>query len=161
MALRSGDPEILNGLLDEAGKGHDGGSLESESFWQTCSSRTTWLVGLLFFQSMSSFILAGNDVLIRNHPTIVYFLTMLVGAGGNAGNQSAVRIIRGIATGHVNKRNEIRWLRREASKKQLERVTIWCIIQKPRRRRSTEKMKVDQASKVPIPSFFFSLFVSF
>lgn len=27
---------------------------------------------------------------------IVYFLTMLVGAGGNAGNQASVRVIRGI-----------------------------------------------------------------
>ena len=49
MALRSGDPEILNGLLDEAGKGHDGGSLESESFWQTCSSRTVLTFPSFFF----------------------------------------------------------------------------------------------------------------
>lgn len=27
------------------------------------------------------------------------FLTMLVGAGGNAGNQSAIKVIRGLATG--------------------------------------------------------------
>jgi hypothetical protein len=25
------------------------------------------------------------------HPVIIYFLTMLVGAGGNAGNQASVR----------------------------------------------------------------------
>ena len=29
-------------------------------------------------------------------------MTMLVGAGGNAGNQAAVRIIRGLATGEVS-----------------------------------------------------------
>ena len=29
-------------------------------------------------------------------------MTMLVGAGGNAGNQAAVRIIRGLATGEVD-----------------------------------------------------------
>ena len=38
---------------------------------------------------------------------------MLVGAGGNAGNQSAVRIIRGIAVGTVTYRNEAKWLKRE------------------------------------------------
>lgn len=62
-------------------------------------SRATWLIGLLAVQSASSFILAGNEALIQRHPAIVYFLTMLVGAGGNAGNQSAVRVIRGLATG--------------------------------------------------------------
>jgi hypothetical protein len=29
---------------------------------------------------------------------ITLFLTMLVGAGGNAGNQSAIQVIRGLAT---------------------------------------------------------------
>merc|ERR1712046_380516 len=49
----------------------------------------------------SSFILEGNEALIQSHPVIVYFMTMPVGAGGNAGNQAAVRIIRGLATGEV------------------------------------------------------------
>jgi Mg/Co/Ni transporter MgtE len=38
---------------------------------------------------------------------------MLVGAGGNAGNQAAVRIIRGIALGNVNEQNRQRVLLRE------------------------------------------------
>jgi Mg/Co/Ni transporter MgtE len=35
---------------------------------------------------------------------IVQFLTMLVGAGGNAGNQASVRVIRGLAVGTLNER---------------------------------------------------------
>ena len=65
-------------------------------------SRAIWLVGLLAFQSCSGFILARNEALLQDHPALVYFLTMLVGAGGNAGNQSAVRVIRGLALGTVN-----------------------------------------------------------
>jgi Mg/Co/Ni transporter MgtE len=38
---------------------------------------------------------------------------MLVGAGGNAGNQASVRIIRGIALGAVNEHNRPRILLRE------------------------------------------------
>lgn len=38
---------------------------------------------------------------------------MLVGAGGNAGNQAAVRIIRGIALGTVNEHNRQRVFLRE------------------------------------------------
>jgi hypothetical protein len=48
-------------------------------------------VGLLVLQSMSSFILARNEKLLQEHVIIVRFLTMLVGAGGNAGNQASVR----------------------------------------------------------------------
>ena len=47
-------------------------------------------------------LVADSDELLQSHPAIVYFLTMLVGAGGNAGNQSAVRVIRGLALGTVN-----------------------------------------------------------
>ena len=64
-------------------------------------SRATWLLGLLVAQSCSSFVLANNEQLLVTHPTVIFFMTMLVGAGGNAGNQAAVRIIRGLATGEV------------------------------------------------------------
>ena len=63
--------------------------------------------GLLVCQSLSSFILADNEALLVNHPTVIFFMTMLVGAGGNAGNQAAVRIIRGLATGEVDPRRRI------------------------------------------------------
>ncbi len=61
------------------------------SFKDALKDRAYWLVGLLALQSMSGFILARNEELLQTHPVIVYFLTMLVGAGGNAGNQAAVR----------------------------------------------------------------------
>lgn len=64
----------------------------SEStFARSVQDRAGWLVGLLVLQSMSSFILARNEALLQRHLVIVRFLTMLVGAGGNAGNQASVR----------------------------------------------------------------------
>jgi Mg/Co/Ni transporter MgtE len=42
-------------------------------------------------QSASSFIISRNEALLQSHLVIVQFLTMLVGAGGNAGNQASVR----------------------------------------------------------------------
>jgi hypothetical protein len=59
--------------------------------------RGLWLMGLLLLQSCSTFILARNERLIRTHPSVVFFLTMLVGAGGNAGNQAAVIMVRALA----------------------------------------------------------------
>ena len=60
------------------------------------------LVALLVFQSCSSFILASFEELLQKHSVVVFFLTMLVGAGGNAGNQAAVLVIRGLATGEIS-----------------------------------------------------------
>lgn len=83
------------------------------SFKDALKDRAYWLVGLLTLQSMSGFILARNEDLLQTHPVIVYFLTMLVGAGGNAGNQAAVRVIRGIALGTLNERTQRQFLNRE------------------------------------------------
>ena len=44
---------------------------------------------------------------------VVYFLTMLVGAGGNAGNQASVRVIRGLALGTLNENTQNQFLTRE------------------------------------------------
>eukprot|EP00892_Ulva_mutabilis_P007579 jgi/Ulvmu1/5193/UM021_0210.1 len=65
-------------------------------------SRGKWLLGLLFLQSASSIILDRYQEMLRDHLVITLFLTMLVGAGGNAGNQSAIKIIRGLATGKID-----------------------------------------------------------
>ena len=66
-------------------------SIEDESFVKSIADRAGWLVGLLILQSCSSFILSSNETLLKSHIVLVQFLTMLVGAGGNAGNQASVR----------------------------------------------------------------------
>lgn len=72
------------------------------TYYQSLLDRGAWLVGLLILQSFSSFILKNNEELLQRHAVIVRFLTMLVGAGGNAGNQASVRVIRGLATGKLD-----------------------------------------------------------
>lgn len=83
------------------------------TFCQSLTDRAGWLIGLLVLQSLSSFILARNEVLLQHHTVIVQFLTMLVGAGGNAGNQASVGVVRGIAVGTVNRSNARSVLGRE------------------------------------------------
>lgn len=65
---------------------------------QEALTRGRWLVGLLVLQSTSSFILESYEDLLRQHLVVTVFLTMLVGAGGNAGNQSAIKVIRGLVS---------------------------------------------------------------
>jgi len=86
-----------------------------EPFWPVLLDRAKWLVGLLVLQSCSSFILEENEALLQKHPVIVQFLTMLVGAGGNAGNQACVRVIRGLAVGSLNDSTMKQYLWAEAS----------------------------------------------
>jgi hypothetical protein len=74
----------------------DGGTVLDEA-WK----RGTWLLGLLVAQSSSSVVLERYADLVKDHIEITLFLTMLVGAGGNAGNQSAISVIRGLATGTI------------------------------------------------------------
>ena len=71
-------------------------------FWVEARVRAQWLLGLLALQSLSSFVLEANQGLIKDHLVITLFLTMLVGAGGNSGAQSAVLVIRGLATGQYS-----------------------------------------------------------
>ncbi len=83
-------------------------------FSEAIRERAGWLIGLLFLQSCSSFIIAYNEKFLQAHMVIVQFLTMLVGAGGNAGNQSAVGVIRGLAIGTINGNTWRDYLRQEA-----------------------------------------------
>jgi Mg/Co/Ni transporter MgtE len=46
-------------------------------------------------------VLQRYESMLSRHVIITVFLTMLVGAGGNAGNQSAIKVIEGIAIGAV------------------------------------------------------------
>jgi len=88
------------------------------SYFQTTFSslffqRGIWLGCLLLFQSLSGFILGKYQALIQSHVILSFFLTMLVGTGGNAGNQSATLVIRGLATGEISRKNAARVLLRE------------------------------------------------
>lgn len=64
-----------------------------QDFWPRC----TCLAVLLFVQSGSSIILQSFQGLVSEHTSLVYFFTMLVGLGGNAGVQSVVLAVRRFA----------------------------------------------------------------
>jgi len=64
-------------------------------FWPRCNC----LVLMLLVQSVSSIVLSGFKDLIQKHVSLVYFMTMLVGLGGNAGGQSVVLAVRRLALG--------------------------------------------------------------
>jgi len=75
--------------------------------------RSKWLLALLLFQSVSSLIMKQYDALLTSNVIISLFLTMLIGTGGNAGNQSATLVIRGLATGEIPHKKGLLVLLRE------------------------------------------------
>ena len=81
--------------------------------WQLVKQRIPWLIGLLLLQSFSSMILFQYNSMIGSYAIITLFLTMLIGTGGNAGNQSAALVIRGLTTKEITRQNGIKMLIRE------------------------------------------------
>uniref|UniRef100_A0A7S0V580 SLC41A/MgtE integral membrane domain-containing protein n=1 Tax=Hemiselmis tepida TaxID=464990 RepID=A0A7S0V580_9CRYP len=103
---RKPDP-VLSGA-SKGGSGEDASGDEpwyaeakSADVWLEVWNRGKWLLVLLLFQSTSSIILSSFEELIKHHLVLALFLTMLVGAGGNAGAQSVVKDITIISSGHT------------------------------------------------------------
>mmetsp|Transcript_47269 Transcript_47269/g.131991 ORF Transcript_47269/g.131991 Transcript_47269/m.131991 type:complete len:385 (+) Transcript_47269:1-1155(+) len=84
-----------SGVVADTGETHVEDHESLDKFWP----RVCVLAVMLLLQSVSSLILVSFASLLKRKPHIVYFLTMLVGLGGNAGGQSVVLAIRKIALG--------------------------------------------------------------
>lgn len=82
-------------------------------FWTLIQQRSNWLVSLLFLQSISGVIMAHFSSIYEKYTILAFFITMLIGTGGNAGNQSATLIIRGLSTGEINKKTTLKALFKE------------------------------------------------
>jgi len=84
-------------------------------FWKLIWTRSPWLVGLLILQSASGIIMQTYQKFLDDNITLSFFLTMLIGTGGNAGNQTGALVIRGLVTGEISRKNSIKVLLREFS----------------------------------------------
>ena len=65
--------------------------------WQHLKIRTPWLMFLLLLQSNSALIMGAFDEIFERHIVVALFITMIVGAGGNAGNQPGVMMTRALS----------------------------------------------------------------
>ncbi|OGI08033.1 MAG: magnesium transporter [Candidatus Margulisbacteria bacterium GWF2_35_9] len=73
--------------------------------WSSAKSRLRWLLltmfgGLLSGSLLSYFTISFSDIPL-SLPIIISFIPLLVGLGGNIGNQSATIMVRGLATGYI------------------------------------------------------------
>jgi magnesium transporter len=63
--------------------------------------RILWLIILVFMNVFSGAAIAGFEKVIQSMTSLLFFLPLLIGSGGNAGSQSATLMIRSLAIGDV------------------------------------------------------------
>ena len=107
------EEEASEDVYKMSGVGHVEHTYFETPLSQMFYERGKWLVPLLLFQSVSGQIMSRFDAMLSEHVIIAFFLTMLIGTGGNAGNQSATLVIRGLATGEINRNQGMLVLMRE------------------------------------------------
>lgn len=75
--------------------------------------RILWLVVLVFMNVFSGAALASFGNIIESMVSLIFFLPLLIGSGGNAGAQSATLMIRALATGDVELKDWFRLMGKE------------------------------------------------
>jgi len=84
------------------------------SLWELYQKRIGWLILLVFGALLSGAGLAFFEETISAHIALVFFMPLLVGAGGNAGSQAAALMIRSLATGDVEYKDWAKVLSKDA-----------------------------------------------
>jgi magnesium transporter len=75
--------------------------------------RVPWLLALVFVNIFSGAGIAYFEGTIQAVVSLVFFLPLLIGSGGNAGSQSATLMVRALATGEVHMKDWFKLLSRE------------------------------------------------
>jgi magnesium transporter len=81
------------------------------SFWRILWGRSYILIVLLLAESFSGIILDAYESSISKF--LMFFLPMLISAGGNTSSQTSAIVIQGMATGDIHEGNVRRFLKRE------------------------------------------------
>jgi magnesium transporter len=83
-------------------------------YFKQLSGRVIWLFILVLAATISGKVLQKYSVALSSIIALVYFIPMLMGAGGNIGSQSSTLVIRALATGELTLREWWKVLVREA-----------------------------------------------
>ncbi len=86
--------------------------------------RAFWLVLLLIFDFLTGTVLKSFEHFLSSVVALTFFIPMLLDTGGNAGAQTSITIIRGLATGDVTFKNVFRVIKLEFS----AAILMSCIV---------------------------------
>ena len=88
-------------------------SYNTENSMGLVKRRAGWLMFLLVFDFLTGTVLKTFELALTNVVALSFFIPMLLDTGGNAGNQTSITIIRGLATGDVTLKNVWRVVKME------------------------------------------------
>lgn len=83
---------------------------DEAGIWPIIRARLPWLVGLLFLSMLSATVVQSFEGVITSVAVLSVFMTTMAGESGNAATQALAVVVRGLATGDV------------------ERDRIWAIV---------------------------------
>jgi magnesium transporter len=98
------------------------------SIWELWLARVRWLVILIVGAMFSSSILEGFQNTLSAITALTFYITILLGAGGNTGNQSSTLIVRALSMGDVRGRDSLRILVKELSVGALLGITLAALL---------------------------------
>ena len=90
--------------------------------WETWKNRIPWLLLLMLSATFTGSIIASFEEALSSCVILTAYMPMLMGAGGNAGSQSSVAIIRSLSLNEVRFKDWIKVLWKESG------VAILCGI---------------------------------
>jgi magnesium transporter len=80
-----------------------GVSYHDASVWTLYNRRIGWLAGLVVVYVVAARLMAGFEATLSGAIALAFFIPLVIGSAGNAGSQSAMLLVRAIATGDVEK----------------------------------------------------------
>lgn len=81
--------------------------------WDIVKSRVLWLLVLAVGATLTVQVLSAFEATLEQQVVLSLFIPLLIGTGGNTGNQAATTITRALAVGDVRTRDVLRVLGRE------------------------------------------------
>jgi len=109
------EEEATEDIYRMAGAGADeADDLVKGGPWLRMGKRLPWLIILLFGDFLSANVIRGFTSTLESVVALAYFIPVLMDMGGNVGTQSFAVVVRGLATGEVNRKDLIRTMLREA-----------------------------------------------
>lgn len=88
-------------------------SYASATTFDLVKRRAGWLILLLVFDFLTGTVLKNFEHVLSSVVALAFFIPMLLDTGGNAGAQTSITIIRGLATGDVNFKNVFKVIKLE------------------------------------------------
>ncbi|HXD28755.1 MAG TPA: magnesium transporter [Arthrobacter sp.] len=82
--------------------------------WDMVRSRVVWLLVLAVGATLTVQVLSVFEATLEQQVVLSLFIPLLIGTGGNTGNQAATTVTRALAVGEVRTRDILRVIGREA-----------------------------------------------